>query len=159
MTATKKPIDFSNVKERGEFNPKRKPAGDYRMKVVKVQDHVAKGKKVADQWCFTIVLSTDQRATYPHYVSWEADQAWKIRNLCLAAGIAVPKKRIMVDPNKLVGKEIGASLDDDEYEGRMKSVISQVFPLSELAGDEPVDEGDTDESDDEIDEELDLEEI
>lgn len=158
--ATKKAIDFTNVRDKGEFNPRHKPAGDYRMKVVKVQDHVAKGKKVADQWCFTIVLTTDQRSSYPYYASWDPEQAWKIRNLCIAAGIQVPKKRILVDPNKIVGKEIGASLDDEEYEGRMKSVISQVFPVSELGGsDEPEDEGDEEVGDEEEVDELDLEEI
>lgn len=161
MVATKKAIDFTNVKERGNFNPKHKPEGDYRMKIVKVEDHVTQGKKVADQWVFTIVLAGDARATYPHYVSWDPAQAWKSRNLCLAAGIPVPKKRIMVDPNKLVGKEIGATLEDDEYEGKMKSVISQVFPVSELtAGDTPEDaDDDTPTGDEDEVDELDLEEI
>jgi hypothetical protein len=135
MPATKKAIDFTNVKEQGDFNPKNKPSGDYRMKVVKVEDATSKAGN--DQWVFTIVPVSDQRATYPYYVQQDTDKAWKIRNLFIAAGFNVPKKRAMVDPNKLVGKEIGATLEDDEYEGRLKSIITQVFRTDELEEDAP----------------------
>lgn len=135
MTATKKAIDFTNVKDQGDFNPKHKPAGDYRMKIVKVEDSTSKAGN--EQWVFTLVTATDQRSTYPYYVPQDADKAWKIRNLLVAAGFTVPKKRVSVDPNKLVGKEIGASLDDDEYNDRMKSIITQVFPADDLSEDAP----------------------
>jgi hypothetical protein len=135
MPATKRAIDFTKVKEQGNFNPRHKPSGDYRMKIAKVDDHTSKSGN--DNWVFTIVPTTDQRATYPYYVSADPEQAWKIRNLLVAAGFSVPKKRINVDPNKLIGKEIGVSLEDDEYEGRMKSVITQVFPADDLEDDAP----------------------
>lgn len=135
MPATKRVMDFTKVKEVGTHNPKHKPSGDYRMKVTKVDDHTSKAGN--EGWVFTIVPTTDQRATYPYHVGADTDQAWKLRNLLIAAGFSVPKKRINVDPNKLVGKEIGASLEDDEYEGRLKSVIMQVFPTDDLEDDAP----------------------
>lgn len=175
MSATARPMDFTNVKDAGNFNPRRKPAGDYRMKVVKVEDETSKAGN--QQWVFTIVPTTDQRSTYPYYCGFDVAQAWKVRNLFIAAGIAVPKKKVRVDPNKLVNKEIGASLDDDEYEGKPKSTIVAVFPVSELSEDapnsrptsststkkrrssEPDDVDEDDEVGDDEDEELDLEEI
>lgn len=133
MPATKKAVDFTNVKEM-TFAPKHKPAGEYRAKITKVEDHV---KDSDTQWLFTIVPVSDQRAIYPYYCQLTEKAAWKIRKLCVAAGMAVPKKRVMVDPNKLVGKEIGISLDDDEYEGKLKSVIVDTFPAEDLTDDEP----------------------
>jgi hypothetical protein len=137
MPATKRAINFTNVKELA-FNPKHKPAGEYRAKIVKVEDDESKQGNA--QWIFTIVVTTDQRSTYPYYCGLDEKQAWKIRKLCIAAGIPVPKKRVMVDPNKLVNKEIGITLDDDEYEGKMKSTIVDTFPTDDLAKDSPEDE-------------------
>lgn len=164
MAATPKVIDMTNVKDQGEFNPKRVKAGDYRAKIVKVDDHASGDSKVPNNWVFTIKISGHASASYPYYVGWEDKYAWKIRKLCIAVGLLrgdAPKKRTKVDPNRLVGKELAVAMDDDEYEGRVKSTISNVFPVSELtAGDEPDDTGDdnaTDETE-EIDE-MDLEEV
>ena len=129
MAATKRAVDMTNVKDPGN-----------------------------EQWIFTVSLAADGRSTYPYYCGFDDKAAWKIRNLCIAAGLQVPKKKIMIDPNKLVGKEIGITLEDDEYDGKMKSVIRATFPTSELSGDEPSDDGTTDDTVDET-EELDLEEI
>lgn len=153
MAATKRAVDMTNVKEAGAFNPRRKPEGDYRAKIAKVEDH--KSKKGNEQWVFTIQLADDQRATYPYYCGFEEKEAWKIRNLLIACGKKVPKKRVNVDPNSLVGKEIGISLVDDEYEGKLKSTIDAVFPADDLGeADEPEDE-DTDTDDEDEEDEVD----
>jgi len=136
-------IDFTNVKEGGAFNTKRQPEGDYRAKVTSVTD--APAKDGVNQWLFTIQAGT---GTYPYYCKHQENQYWKIRNLLVAAGMNVPKKKVKVDPNKLVGKTIAVTLEDDEYEGKMKSVVSATFPASELEeGDAP------DETEDDIDDE------
>lgn len=154
MTATKQAVDFTNVKEMN-FVPRRVPAGEYRAKITKVEDHTSQSNKTgkADNWVFTIVLNAHSRNTYPYYCGFDEKQAWKIRNLCIAVGIAVPKKRIMVDPNKLVGKELGVLMDDDEYEGKLKSAVQAVFPTDELSSDAPASSGrgGSKEVDDEID--------
>jgi hypothetical protein len=160
MAATTKVIDMTNIKERGNFNPRHKTAGDYRAKIVKVEDHQPKDSATVNGWVFTISLASDARATYPYYANWETNQAWKTRNLCVAAGVLPPDKKakVRIDPNKLVGKTIAVSLEDDEYEGKMKSVIQGVFPESELSeGDGPADEGTADADAD--DDDLDLEDI
>lgn len=164
MAATAKVIDMTNVKERGPFNPLRVKAGDYRATITDVKDHTKEGEKVSNSWVFTIKLK-GKRGTYPYYVNHtEAKQAWKVRNLCIAAGLAVPKKKVKVDPNKLVGKDIGVSMDDEEYESKIKSVIVATFPTSELTDDAPTDDDtpdeDTDAEDDADDvDDLDLEEV
>ena len=138
MPATKQTLDFTNVKDQGNFNPKHKPAGDYKAKIAKVEDYQSNaGNK---QWLFTIELASDKRATYPYYCGFDEKQLFKVRNLFLAVGKTVPKKRVGVDPNPLVGKEIAITLDDDEYEGKLKSVITATFPVSELTEDEPADD-------------------
>lgn len=147
-TATKKAaakiVDFSNVKDRGNYNPKHVTPGDFRGKVTAVADEPARDG--TDMWTFTIETPAIPRATYPYYCKLAENQFFKLKALFEAAGTAVGKRKVKVDPNRLIGKEIGFALEDDEYEGRLKSVIVEVFPASEV--------DDTDSSDDDEDEDL-----
>lgn len=132
MGASAKAVDFSGVKDRGNFNPKHIAEGDYAAKIVKVEDAESK-KDQSFQYVFTIKLNKFSQNSYPYYCKLQENQLWKLRNIAVAAGLNVPKKRMKFDPNKVVGKSIGVTMEDDEYEGKMKSVIGAVFPISELA--------------------------
>lgn len=158
--ATKQTIDFSQTKDQSGFNPKRKEEGEYLGTITSFSD--TKSKAGAAMWVFGVALKNDRRATYPVYCLLGADQVWKLRNMMLAAGFQVPKKRITVDGNRLVGKDIGIFLEDDEYEGKPKSVIGSFFPASEYSGPENEDDNEDEEEEyeedvpeDEVDEESD----
>lgn len=150
MGASAKTVDMSTVKERGAFNPKRVAEGDYAAKIVKVED--SKVKESGDfMYVFTIKLDKYSQYSYPYRCKLEENQLWKLRNILVAAGLNVPKKRMKVDPNKAVGKSIGVTMEDDEYEGRPKSEVNAVFPVSELA--DGIEIGTDDADDDDFDEE------
>lgn len=149
--AAKQTIDFSQTKDQSGFNPKRKEEGEYLGTITSFSD--TKSKAGAAMWVFGVALKNDRRATYPVYCLLGADQVWKLRNMMMAAGFAVPKKRITVDGNRLVGKDIGIFLEDDEYEGKPKSVIGSFFPASEYSGPENGD--DNQDEDEEYEEETD----
>lgn len=153
MAATARAVDLTNVKEGGAFKPRRKPEGDYRAKIVKADDHQPNDKTKPLGWVLTIQVEGDARSTYPYYLSPEEKQAWKVRTVSAAAGFKLKTARVKFDPNKLVGKTIGISLVDDEYEGRQKSVIDDVFPPSEVGAnaDEDVPEDDYDDADQAVD--------
>ncbi len=135
--ASVKVADFSGVKDRGNFNPKHVAEGDYAAKIVKVED--AESKKSGNfQYIFTIKLQKFSQNSYPYYCQLTENQLWKLRNLAVAAGLNVPKKRMKFDPNKVVNKSIGVTMEDDEYTNdngktTIKSVIASVFPMAELA--------------------------
>jgi hypothetical protein len=141
--ATKKALDFTNVKEGGNFSKKAMPPGDYLAKVTKVEDAMPNDKEdKTPMWLFTFQLVQTPSATYPYYCKLQENQLWKVRNLLVAAGLNVPKKKVGVDPNKLVGKTVAVSLDDTEYNGKAQSEIGAVFSASELDGDAGVDDVD-----------------
>lgn len=148
--ASAKVVDFSGVKDRGAFNPRRVQEGDYRAKIVAVEDSETKQDKVF-QYLFHIKLDKYSQYTYPYYCQLSDKTLWKLRNLLVAAGLSVPKKRMKLDPSKAVNKYIGVTMEDDEYDGKMKSVIGAVFPVSELAGmdtaDDTTDDGDVEPDD------------
>jgi hypothetical protein len=145
MAATARPVDLTDVKDGGNFRPRRKPEGDYRAKIVKVDDHTPKSAGSVPGWVLTIQVEGDGRSTYPYYLNPAKNQVWKIGAICRAAGLNVKNARIRFDPNKLVNKAIGIALMDEEYNDRLKSVIDDVFPVSEVGGNADEDDIDTDE--------------
>ena len=163
-TAKKHALDFTNVKESSGINPKHLPEGDYEAKVVSVTESDKDG---IPMWNFVFQLADHATATYPYYCKLQENQLWKVRNLLIASGKQVPKRRVNVDPNNVVGSVVGITLEDDEYEGKMKSVIAAVFPAEELgpkkttksAGGSSSDDDLDDDGDDEVGDELDLEDL
>lgn len=149
--ATKKNVDFSNVKDGGGFNKHRVPEGDYLARVVKVEDAESKSDQVF-QYLFTVKLEKFSGYGYPYYCKLSENQLWKLRNLAIAAGLNVPKKRVAFDPNKVIGKLIGVTMEDDEYEGKEQSVVQAVFPAAELMDGTVVEDDDAAEGDVEDDE-------
>lgn len=149
MAATPKTVDMSQVKEKGAFSTKHLPEGDYPAKVTKCEDHTSKTGN--DNWLYTIVIASGpgKGASYPYYCGQDPDQLWKVRNLFVAAGKNVPKKKLKLDPNAVVGRAVGVTLEDDEYNGKPKSSISGFLPIGEV-GDAPA--GDADDDDVEVDE-------
>ena len=151
---TAKVVDFSNVKDGGgSFNKRRVPGGDYLAKIVKVEDAESKSDKTF-QYLFTIKLQKYSTYAYPYYCKLQENQLWKLRNLLIAAGMNVPKKRMKLDPSKVVGKLIGVTMEDDEYEGKLQSVIAAVFPASELSDQDM--SSDVDDEEEDEDEDIDL---
>lgn len=148
-------LDFTDVKDGGgRFRKTHYPAGDYKAKILKVED----AKKKSDNSPMWLVSIAVKAGIYPYYLTFESNTLWKIRNLFIAAGLPVPKKRVKVDPQKLVGKVIGVTLDEEEYEGKMQGVIASTFPSSELEGGGDDDDVEEDNSSDEDEEDEDEEE-
>lgn len=157
--ALKITADFTNVKDGGGFNSKRLPSGDYIARISKVEK--SKSKAGNDQLVFTITPDDHRSAAYPYYCGLEEKQLWKLRNLLLAAGVKVPKKKASIDVERLVGVAIGIALEDDEYEGKERSTIDSIFPANEVEGaeDEKGTEDEEDGEDTESTDEDDLDEL
>ena len=139
MAASSHNVDFSNVKEGGNFNKKRISAGDYLAKITKVEDAPSKADQVP-QYLFTIKIEKHPTSVLPYYCKLQENQLWKLRNILIAGGLTVPKKKVKVDVNRLVGKLIGVTVDDAEYEGKEQSELAAVFPAAELGEVEDVDD-------------------
>lgn len=156
--ATTRNVDFTNVKEGGNFNKARIPAGDYLAKVVKVEDAESKSDQTF-QYLFTIQIQSRPSSKLPYYCKLSENQLWKLRNLMIAAGLSVPKRRIKVDPDRIVNKTIGVTVDDTEYDGKEQSEITGVFPASELSEEASVDVVSDDDDADDSDDDGDLEPV
>lgn len=141
-------LDMTNVTDGAVFNKRRQPEGDYKGKIIGVQNAKKKAEPSKKMWLWTISVGS---GTYPYYTGFGEKELWKIRNLFTAAGVAIPRKRTKLDPNAIVNKYIGVALGDDEYDGKKQSVIDNTFPVSEL--EDAVEEADEDDEEEEDQEE------
>lgn len=131
-------IDFSNVREGSAFSPRRLPEGSYLAEIAKVeQKESSKGNQML---VYTIIPVEHPTAVYPYYVVLTDNQLWKLRALLLAAGKEIPKRKVTVDPESIVGRQIMIDLEDAEWEGREKSEIAGVFKPVETAHTSDADE-------------------
>lgn len=126
---SRRTIDFSNVKEASTYAPRRLPEGTYKALITKVDEATSKAGN--PMWVYAISPVEHPTAVYPYYLLLEEKHLWKLRALLLAAGRDVPRKKVTVDPESIVGEEIMIDLTDDEWEGREKSIINGVFKCSE----------------------------
>jgi len=127
-------VDFSDVRDRGPFSSKQMEEGDYRVKVVDLIEDEHDGYP---RYTYALALDEDPKAVYPYRCKLIDNQLWKLRNLFIAVGKPVPKKALKVDFGGPVGMECGATLEDDEYEGKIRSQVTAVFPVDQLVEDEP----------------------
>ena len=77
----------------------------------------AKAKDGVHQYLFSIQIVDKPSSVFPYYCKLQENQLWKLRNLFIAAGKTVPKKKVKVDPNQIVGKLIGVTIEDDVFLG------------------------------------------
>lgn len=152
-------VDFTNVKESSGFNPKRMEAGDYLAEIVSVTKD--KSKAGSEMLIFAFQLQEHKSAVYPYYIVLDDKSLWKLRNILVALGKKAPKGKASIDVERLVGSTLGVALEDDEYEGKEKSVIDSIFAASEIAGDPsaPAADEDEDSADVETGEDEDLDEL
>lgn len=125
-------VDFSNVKDSTGINPKHKPEGEYLLKVTKAEVTKTKGDDPQPMVVFLLQSIEDRSAVYPYYCPLADASLWKIRTLFINLGLPVPKSKGKLNIGLAVGKEIGVGLEDDEYNGKLKSVITNTFPANEL---------------------------
>lgn len=142
----------------------RVPEGDYALKIVNGRFKTDDDDEVTGiNWRFQIVKPSKYKGkTLFGYTHLSPESLWNLRNLIHAAtGKNVAGKALDLDLEKLYGKIVGAAVEDDEYNKKIRSKPQAFFPVSELGDDEDEDEEDDDEEeedDDDSEEEEDDEE-
>ena len=148
-------IDFSKTEERSGWNTKHITEGLHKMKVESVKETEA-GDGVA-MLVFALVPESASLKTrrFPFYCKLQQNQLWKLRDLLVATGQTVPKKAAMINPDVAVGKFIAAEVEDDTYQGNLRSQVQGTYGLDILDEDGAADtepDEDEEEYEDEADE-------
>ena len=158
--AKKIKIDFSTTEESSSWNTKQIPEGLHAAKVASVQETEAKDG--TDMLLFGFRLKEPKYKTrnFPFYCKLQQNQLWKLRDLLVAAGETVPKRALNIDPNKIVGRDIVIEVEDDTYNGNVRSTVVGTYASSILEDESPAEDEDEDEDflDDGTDDTYDIEE-
>jgi TATA-binding protein-associated factor Taf7 len=170
--AKKLKVDFSGVDKeikKGSGRAAKVPEGDYLVKIVGHEVRTTKDKKSKYiSWKNQIVEPKKFKGkTLYGTTSLKPEALWSLRNLIHAAlGKNVAGKAVEFDPEKIYGKVVGASVEDNEYtkDGTTKvtSQVSTWFPKEEYeegTEEEEEEEDDDDEEEEEEDDDEDLEEV
>lgn len=139
-------IDFTKTEERSGWNTRQIPEGLYRAKVVSVQETEAQDGTAMLVYGFVPEDNRFKSRRFPYYCKLQQNQLWKLRDLLVAAGETVPKRAVNIDPEKIVGKSVAIEVEDDSYNGNIRSSVNGVYGVDIL--DE--DGGDTEVEDDEV---------
>lgn len=121
-------VDFSKVSERK--GGVRVPPGDYAVKVKKVVVKESKNEKPYLNWELVGLNGALKGQTIYHTTSLQEQALFNLRNTLLACKVDVPKSKVKINLKELAGKVFGVTVDDDEYKGRVRSTIIDVFPIS-----------------------------
>jgi len=143
----------------------RIPEGDYLGKII---DQELKPNNAGDskyfRWAIQVAQGEFKGKKVYLNTSLKPDALWNLRNLIHAAtGKNVAGKQLDFDPEKLYGKLIGMTVEDNEYtkDGKTKvtSQVASTFPKEELEESDDDDDDDEDEDEEEDDDEDELEEV
>lgn len=131
----------------------RIPEGDYLAKVVLAETFTAKSGNDGIKWAFEVSEGKFKGAG-PFYnnTMLQEESLWAVRGTLQAMkpAVKIPDSGMKLDLKKYLGKTVAITLVDDEYEGRMRSAIDDVFNPDLLESEE--DEEDEDVDDEEVDE-------
>ena len=168
-------IDFTKTEERSGWNTRQIPEGLYKAKVAAVQETEAQDGTAMLVYAFVPEDSRFKSRRFPYYCKLQQNQLWKLRDLLVAAGETVPKRAVQIDPEKIVGKSVAIEVEDDSYNGNVRSSVNGVYGIdildedatdseveadeeyedatdSEVEADEEYEEDDYDETEEELEE-------
>ena len=141
-------IDFSKTEERSGWNTRQIPPGLYKATIASVKETEAQDGTAMLVYGFRPTSSRFRTRLFPYYCKLQQNQLWKLRDLLIAAGERIPKKALNIDPNKVVGREIAIEVEDDVWDGKVRSQVQAVFS-AEMAEEDLAAE-DSDETQDEV---------
>lgn len=152
-------IDFSDVPEEGGGGrADRVPAGDYVVKIIEVEKRWKDNDKSNVpfyQWGLQIVKGEYKGKKLRFTTSLKREALFNLRNLILAAtGKNVAGKKLGFDPQKLIGKVVAVSVEDDERTDRKDPSKTRVFSsvVDVRSKDQPTEVEEEEETEDEEEE-------
>lgn len=75
-----------------------------------------------------------------HTTSLQPQALWNLRNVLEAMGLEVPEGALDLDLDEMDGMTLGGEIIHEVYQGKRKAVLADIFPVSELDGEEGAEE-------------------
>jgi len=126
-------IDFSGVEAGG--GSVKIPEGDYGLEIAKVIMKDGKDSGKPNLKISLKVTSGNKKGigkVLLHNCSLQKQALFNLRNLLEACGKNPPAKPVDLNLDKMVGWKCAGTVQDDTFEGKVKSVVTVFFPVADL---------------------------
>lgn len=136
-------VDFTGVEAGGRVTPE----GEYVVEVLGVERKMSEADKPYLAWTLKVVGDPNHEGNRLYYnTSLQKQALWNLRQFLEAMGIETQGGAMQLDLKSYVGLQLGVEVDIEEYKGKDKSRVVDVFALND---DEDEDEDDDEEAEDE----------
>jgi hypothetical protein len=122
-------VDLSNVQTNGFTIPD----GSYKVKCVEVEQSVSSSGNPMFVWTFEVTEGDHIGFQSKVFTAITPAAMWKVAETVIALGVGQTGEVVKFKRTDVVGKECGAIFEQSEYNGTMRSQISKVISLKELA--------------------------
>lgn len=116
-----------------EVNSFTIPDGTYKVKCIDVEQTVSKGGNPMFVWTFAVADGDHAGFQSKVFTALTPAAMWKVAETVIALGVGQTGEVVKFKRTDVVGKECGAIFEQNEYNGNMRSQISKVISLKELA--------------------------
>lgn len=121
-------VDLTGIEDQSMI-----PDGPYRVRCINVEQSVSKGGNPMFVWDFEISEGERAGRVLKVFTAITPAAMWKVAETVQALGVGQTGTVVKFKRSDVVGKECGAIVEATEYNGNMRSQISKVVSLEELA--------------------------
>ena len=126
------------------------PEGEYIVTVDEVSVEESQQGNQYLKWVFKVIDGPQKNSKIYHNTSLLPQALFNLKNLLIALGVPVLDKAFQLNLDECEGCNCGVTVTHETYDGKKRSRVTDVFPL---------DASDVEDTDEEADEEVDLEEM
>lgn len=123
-------VDLTNVDTSGGF---KIPEGTYRAKLVEVEQSVSKGGNPMFVWTFEISAGDHVGFQLKTFTAITPAAMWKVAETVEALGVGQSGSVVKFKRSDVINRECGLVVEDQEYNGNVRSSIARVISLKEMA--------------------------
>lgn len=108
------------------------PDGTYRVKCIEIEQTVSKGGNPMFVWTFEVSAGDYTGFQSKVFTALTPAAMWKVAETVEALGVGQQGQVVKFKRSDVINKECGALIEQDEYNGQIRSSISRVLSLKEL---------------------------
>lgn len=123
-------VDLTNVDNSGGF---RVPEGTYRAKLIEVEQSVSKGGNPMFVWTFEISAGEQAGFQLKSFTAITPAAMWKVAEIVEALGVGQTGSVVKFKRSDVINRECGLAVEDQEYNGSVRSSIVKVISVREIA--------------------------
>lgn len=121
-------IDLTDVQDNFKV-----PDGLYKVRCQDVEQSVSKGGNPMFVWTFVVIEGDYTGREFKVFTAITPAAMWKVAETVMALGVGQQGQVVKFKRSDVIGKECGALIEETEYNGQVRSQISRVMSLKELA--------------------------